>query len=73
MPKIPKSRTRLVLDIILAFVPWVVSMYVLYWFEYAAIWSPETPHRDKISLAVLILGMGASFLLYAYLSRRERT
>ncbi|MDE0989646.1 MAG: hypothetical protein OSA83_10485 [Pseudomonadales bacterium] len=73
MPEIPKSRTRSVLDIILAFLPWVVSMYVLYWFEYAAIWIPETPHRDKISLAILVLGMGASFLLYSYLARRDRT
>ena len=72
MPEIPEIRTRLVLDIILAILPWVVSMYVLYWLESAAIWIPETPHRDKISLAILALGMGASFLLYSYLARRDR-
>ncbi|MBT3625899.1 MAG: hypothetical protein HON77_16910 [Gammaproteobacteria bacterium] len=73
MPEIPEIRTRLVLDIILAILPWVVSMYVLYWLESAAIWIPETPHRDKISLAILALGMGASFLLYSYLAKRDRT
>ena len=73
MPEIPEIRTRLVLDIILAILPWVVSMYVLYWLESAAIWIPETPHRDKISLAILVLGMGASFLLYSYLAKRDRT
>ena len=73
MPEIPEIRTRLVLDIILAILPWVVSMYVLYWLESAAIWIPETPHRDKISLAILALGMGASFLLYSYPAKRDRT
>ena len=73
MPEIPKTRTRSVLDIILAILPWVVSMYVLYWLESAAIWIPETLHRDKISLAILALGMGASFLLYSYLAKRDRT
>ena len=73
MREIPKTRTRSVLDIILAILPWVVSMYVLYWLESAAIWIPETPHRDKISLAILALGMGASFLLYSYLAKRDRT
>ena len=73
MPEVPEIRTRLVLDIILAILPWVVSMYVLYWLESAAIWIPETPHRDKISLAILALGMGASFLLYSYLAKRDRT
>ena len=73
MPEIPEIRTRLVLDIILAILTWVVSMYVLYWLESAAIWIPETPHRDKISLAILALGMGASFLLYSYLAKRDRT
>ena len=73
MPEIPKSRARVTVDIILALLPWLVSMYVLYWFEHAAVWTPESPHRDKISLAILILGMGASFLVYSYLARRDRT
>ena len=73
MPEIPKSRARLTVDTILALLPWLVCMYVLYWFEYAAVWTPEIPHRDKISLAILILGMGASFLVYSYLARRDRT
>ena len=48
-------------------VPWVTSMYGLYWFEQAEIWAPETLHRDKVSLFVLTGGMFASYGLYSWL------
>ncbi len=67
-----KSLTRRVLQVVLACVPWLGSMYVLYWLEYDEIWTTATAHRGKISVAILTAGMGMSFLLYSFFIRRAR-
>ena len=46
-------------------------MYVLYWLEYGAIWTTETAHRGKISVAILVGGMGLSFLIQSRITRRN--
>jgi hypothetical protein len=51
------------LEIAVAFLPWVVSMYTLYWLEYGQVWTTETPHRGKISVAILATGMVLSFIV----------
>jgi hypothetical protein len=63
MPASLKTRTRRALEVAIAFTPWVISMYLLYWLEYGTIWTTETAHRGKISVAILIAGMGLSFLI----------
>lgn len=68
-----KSKARYVLAVIASFTPWVLSMYVLYWLEYGEIWTTDTAHRGKISVAILVSGMGLSFLLYSYFSKREQS
>jgi len=55
----------------LAFGPWVAAMYLLYWFESQAIWVPETLHRDKLTIMILVTGMAGSFFLYRWLSKRS--
>jgi len=45
-------------------------MYFLYFLEKNGIWVPETAHRDKITLAVLSIGMAASFFLQSYLNKK---
>ena len=50
--------------------PWLLSMYLLYWLDRSQTWSPETPHRGKLSVTILVIGMGLSFLLYAIGSHR---
>ncbi len=47
--------------------PWIASMYGLYWLEQAEVWAPDTLHRDKVSLFVLTAGMIASYGLYSWL------
>ncbi len=65
MPNTLKTQVHHILKVAIALAPWVASLYVLYWLEYGEIWSIETPHRGKISVAILMLGMSLSFFLYS--------
>ena len=65
-------QARSALDVTITFTPWLISMYVLYWLQYGEIWTTETAHRGKISVAILALGMGLSFLLHSRLARPEQ-
>ena len=67
-----KKQTRYALEVAIAFTPWLISMYVLYWLEYGEIWTTETAHRGKISVAILALGMGLSFLVQSRFAEREQ-
>ncbi len=67
-----KTRTRHALQIVIAFTPWLISMYVLYWLEYGEIWTTETAHRGKIAVAIVAVGMGLSFLVQSHFARREQ-
>ena len=72
MPNSLKTRTRHALEVAVAFTPWVISMYVLYWLEYGEIWTTEAAHRGKISGAILVVGMGMSFLVKSHFAKRKR-
>ncbi len=65
-------QTRHVLEVAIAFTPWLISMYVLYLLEYGEIWTIETAHRGKISVAILAVGMGVSFLVQSRFAAREQ-
>jgi hypothetical protein len=67
-----KDQTRHVLKVAVAFVPWIISMYTLYWLDYGQIWTTETPHRGKASVAILVLGMGLSFFVHSYFTERKQ-
>jgi len=67
-----KTKTLYALEIAIAFTPWVISMYVLYWLDYAEIWTNETAHRGKIAVAILVVGMGLSFLVQSYFAKRTQ-
>ena len=65
------------LEIAIAFTPWLISMYVLYllnygWLNYGGIWTSETPHRGKISVAILVVGMGSSFLVQSRFTKHKQ-
>ena len=60
------------LKVALAFTPWLISMYTLYWLEYGEIWTSETAHRGKISVAILAVGMGLSYLVHSRFAKREQ-
>jgi len=72
MPNSLKTRTRSALEVAIAFTPWVISLYILYWLEYGEIWTTETAHRGKITGAILLLGMGLSFLVKSHFAKRKR-
>ena len=61
-----------ILKIAIVALPWLVSMYVLYWLEYGGIWTVDTPHRGKTSVIILLLGMGLSFVLFTRLYKRRK-
>ncbi|MFT4825393.1 MAG: NADH:ubiquinone oxidoreductase subunit 2 (subunit N) [Halioglobus sp.] len=67
-----KHRYRSAMFAAIAFIPWLISMYMLYWFERDQIWVVETLHRDKMTVAILLTGMVLSFLLQSYFLKREK-
>ena len=72
MPTSPENKARYFAKVIIALLPWVVSMYTLYWLQYGEIWTTATPYRDKISIIILLFGMSLSFFLYSRLFKREQ-
>jgi hypothetical protein len=72
MPVSLKMQTRHALEVVIAFTPWVISMFVLYWLETHEIWTTETAHRGKISVAILVAGMGLSFLVRSHFAKRGK-
>ncbi len=72
MPDPLKTPSRRLLEVAIAFTPWVISMYVLYWLQYGEIWTTETAHRGKTSVAILLAGMGLSFLIQSHFSKRKQ-
>jgi hypothetical protein len=67
-----KTQMRGALEVGIAIMPWLISMYVLYWLEYGGIWTSETAHRGKISVTILAGGMVMSFLVRSYFVRRKQ-
>ena len=67
-----KIQMRYALEVAIAFTPWLISMYVLYWLEYGEIWTSETAHHGKISVAILAAGMGLSFLVQSRFAKRKQ-
>jgi hypothetical protein len=66
------SKFRYAFEVAIAFTPWVVSMYLLYWLEYGEIWTTDTAHRGKIAVAILAVGMGSSFLIQSNITKRRK-
>lgn len=67
-----KAKARFVIETSLTLVPWLISMYVFYWLDSRGIWTSETPHRGKLSVALLAAGMSGSFFVHSFLSERRR-
>ena len=47
---------------ILNFTPWVISIYIFYLLD-TNLWTYETPHRGKISVIIMSLGMIISLII----------
>jgi len=72
MPGLLKSRSLHALRVAVAFSPWVASMYLFYWLDSSGTWTSETPHRGKISVVILAIGMLLSFLVHSRFAGRAR-
>ena len=72
MSQSPTNRTQLALKYLLAFLPWLLSMYALYFLETQAVWNTATPYRDLMTVIILGTGMLLSFLVYSYLFRESQ-
>jgi hypothetical protein len=70
MRKSLKSRALYSLKIAVGLVPWIAAMYGFYWLDASGTWTPDTPHRGKMSVALLATGMILSFLAVSRLTRR---
>jgi len=70
MPNSVKSKALQALRILIAFAPWVIASYLFYWLDSSGTWTSDTPHRGKISVAILASGMLLSFLVHSYFTRR---
>ncbi len=71
MPTSLQTQIHSALKIAIAFVPWVAAMYVFYWLDSSGTWTAETPHRGKISVALLGAGMALSFLVWSHFARQQ--
>lgn len=67
-----KTKARYAIQIAIALTPWLISMYLLFWLGKNHVWVPETLHRDKITLVILVIGMGLSFLFKSYFDKHQQ-
>jgi hypothetical protein len=68
-----KTRLNNAMVSVFTLSPWLLSTYVLYYFEYAEVWTTETSHRGKLSVAILVTGMVLSFLIHSFFSSRKKS
>ena len=55
-----------------ALLPWLAAMYGYYWLESSGTWTADTPHRGKMSVALLATGMALSFFIYSRFVARNK-
>lgn len=67
-----EMRLRSIVKIAVAVTPWVASMYFLYWIGKNDVWTPETPHRDKITIMIVAVGMTLSFFIQSYFAKSAK-
>ena len=67
-----KIQARYALEVAITFTPWLISIYVLYLLEYGEFWTTETAHRGKITVVILAVGMGLSFLVQSRFAESDQ-
>jgi len=66
-----QTRVWRTIKVVIGITPWLLSMYVFYWLNSSGTWTSETPHRGKLSVALLAGGMLVTFLLLSRFDRRQ--
>jgi len=69
MFSILKKHTLQTIKIVIAFLPWIISLYTLYLMDSNGTWTSETAHRGKMSVGIIATGMTLSFLIHSYFSK----
>ena len=67
-----ETRIRNAFKLAIAVAPWLVAMFLFWWLDFSGTWTSDTPHRGKLSVAILSAGMLLSFLLWSHFARREQ-
>jgi hypothetical protein len=62
---------RCTVNILLALVPWAISLYLHYWFEHGGVWQVDMAFRTLISGVLLAAGMAGSFFFYSRLAQLQ--
>jgi len=65
-------RLRRGIELAVSMAPAIGSMYLLFWLERSGYWTLQTPLRDLMTIAVLVGGLGTTFLLLSWSNRRHR-
>ena len=58
--------------IAIALLPWMLASFAFWWLDASGNWTPETPHRGKLSVMLLGGGMVLSLVLWSLLSGRQK-
>jgi hypothetical protein len=66
------TKVRRAVQMVIAWLPWLLSMYAFYWLDSSGTWSSETPHRGKLSVVLLASGMALSFVAHSWFSKRDQ-
>lgn len=66
---IPELFAR-ALKILISLIPWSITLYIQFWLERDAVWEVSMPYRSLISVVLLVVGMGLSFVLYNWLNKK---
>ena len=53
------QKSKKLIKAVYYFIPWAISIYIFYWLD-TNLWTYETPHRGKISVIIMLLGMTIS-------------
>ena len=63
-----EAFARHVLRVIIALVPWGLSLFLHFWLEHSGTWDVQMGGRALVSVLLLAIGMTMSFFLYGRLS-----
>ncbi|MEM1176577.1 MAG: hypothetical protein AAGI27_17420 [Pseudomonadota bacterium] len=69
-PSPAKALLQKVALLVVALLPWTISMYLHYWLEVEEIWQVDMPFRAILSVVLLAAGLLLSLLTHTFLAKR---
>jgi len=65
-----KNQISWLIKSAISFLPWILSIFIFYTLDYQ-IWTVDTPHRGKISVAIMAGGMILSLLVWSFFKKSK--